>query len=794
MIRALVLLSAIPGVSLRLGAAETTGVARGFLERYCVTCHSGDSPKGDLDLEKVLAHELPAKLAVWQHVLENIESGEMPPKSKPRPPADEAKEAADWIHAQVTTAKAAQREKEGRVVLRRLNRLEYENTVRDLLGVEVNVRESLPPDSSAGGFDNVGDALHTSPFLLAKYLEAAEESLNQCIASGAKPKVTTKRVSLGQEAYQVKQSKENVFRKNEDGAVVMFSSSHWLAATMFWIEQRGCHRFRLSVSSVQSAGKPVTFSAKTSGGMGGPKGQLIGYFDAPPDKPKVIEFDAFLEPKMSLTVLPHGLATAQSVEKVGADKWEGPGLLVDWVEMEGPLNATWPPASHERIFSGLKQITVHVPNWGPHFEVASDDPPADARRILERFARRAFRRPVTADELTPFIALVTKRIAEGSSFEYAMRAGLAGVMTSPEFLFLRERPGHLTDFALASRLSYFLWSSMPDDELLAVAEKGELTKPETLRAQVERMLKSPKSAAFTENFTGQWLALRDIDFTEPSHHLYPEFDDMLKASMLREVHLFFDELLKRDLSITNFLASEFTMLNGRLAKHYGIPGVSGWGFQRVALPPGTHRGGVLTMAAILKVTANGTNTSPVMRGAWVLDRIFGTPPKPPPADAGTIEPDIRGATTIREQLARHRRIEMCATCHMKIDPPGFALESFDVIGGWREHYRATGNGKTVEIDGTRMPYLQGKPIDAGDAMPDGRKFSNIDEFKQLMLTDTDSFARALTTKLLTYATGGVIEATDRREVIEIVDKARAHQLGFRSLIHEIVQSNLFRNK
>jgi hypothetical protein len=788
------LLPALCGLAAFASAAEPAPDARAFLDRYCVKCHSGESPKGDLLLDELAKHEPAAKLATWQMVLEKIETGEMPPKSKPRPPAEEARRAADWIHAQVTTAKAAQRTTEGRVVLRRLNRVEYENTVRDLLGVEVNVRELLPPDSSAGGFDNVGDALHTSSFLLARYLEAAEESLNQAIANRPQPKVATKRVTLPKEAYQVRDSKENVFRKRDDGSVVMFSSSQWVAATMFWMEQRGRYRFRASVSGVQSAGQPVVFSAKTNGGMGGPKGQLIGYFDAPPDKPAVVEFEAFMEPKMSITLLPYGLPNAQTVHKVGADKWDGPGLAVDWVEMEGPINEAWPPASHERIFGGLKQITVPIRNQGPRLEVASDDPPADTRRILERFARRAFRRPVSAGELTPYLALVSKRMTEGSSFEYAMRAGLAAVMTSPDFLFLREKPGQLDDFALASRLSYFLWSSMPDDELLAAAEKGQLGKPDTLRAQVERLLKSPKSAVFTENFTGQWLGLRDIDFTEPSQRLYPEFDEMLKVSMLREAHLFFEELLKRDLSVSNFLASDFTMLNGRLAKHYGVPGVNGWEFQRVALPPGMHRGGVLTMAAVLKVSANGTNTSPVMRGAWVLDRIFGTPPKPPPADAGTIEPDIRGATTIREQLAKHRRIESCASCHVKIDPPGFALENFDVIGGWREFYRSTGNGKPVEIDGHRMPYLQGKAVDAGDAMPDGRKFANIDEFKQLLLADTDPFVRALSTKLLTYATGGVIEATDQREVTAIVDQAKAHHLGFRTLLHAIVQSPLFRQK
>jgi hypothetical protein len=308
------------------------------------------------------------------------------------------------------------------------------------------------------------------------------------------------------------------------------------------------------------------------------------------------------------------------------------------------------------------------------------------------------------------------------------------------------------------------------------------------------MLRDPKATAFTKNFTGQWLGLRDIDFTIPSHILYPDYDDMLKASMVREAELFFTQVLQENLSISNFIASDFTMLNGRLAKHYGIAGVDGWAFQKVKLPPDSHRGGVLTMAAVLKVTANGTSTSPVIRGAWVLRNILGTPPAPPPENVGSIEPDTRGATTIREQLAKHRQIESCASCHVKIDPPGFALESFDVIGGYREFYRCSGNGKPVTIDGKKMPYLHGKKVDPSDKLADGTAFSNIDEFKQLLLKDKDRFARALTTKLMTYATGAPVDVTDRPQIDEILTRAKEKDYAFRYLIQEMVQSVLFWTK
>ena len=360
---------------------------------------------------------------------------------------------------------------------------------------------------------------------------------------------------------------------------------------------------------------------------------------------------------------------------------------------------------------------------------------------------------MTDDDVAPFVAIVRAKLAEGYPFEPAVRAALKGVLISPEFLFLRERPGTLDDFALACRLSYFLWSTMPDDELSSLAARQELGQPDVLGRQVERLLASPKAAAFTENFVGQWLGLREIDATDPSHILYPEFDHLLKVSMIREAELFFDEVLKNDLSLTNFVASDFAMLNGRLARHYGVPGVEGWEFRKTPLPPGTHRGGVLTMAGVLKVTANGTTTSPVTRGAWVLDRILGTPPPPPPDDVPSLDPDTRGARTIREQLAKHRSVESCGACHRKIDPPGFALESFDCIGGWRDHYRSTGNGEPVLVDGRRMPYLNGKKVDPADVTADGDRFENIDDFKQLLLRDKPAIARALATKLVTYATG-----------------------------------------
>ena len=680
--------------------------------------------------------------------------------------------------------------------MRRLNRLEYENTVKDLLGVDVDLKEQLPRDGMADGFDNVGSAQHVSSFLMEKYLEAADKSLNLAIPNRPKPTSTKKRYSL-KDQHNVKTSTESVYRILDD-TVVCFSSSAWNAVTLyeFYPQERGHYRVRISASGFQTKDKPVTYrvtSSSRGANMAGKSG-LVGYFDAPADKPTVVEFVEYIEAHHTIAILPYGLAGANVVHKIGADKYDGVGLAVQFVEVEGPLNEVWPPMGYREIFAGLPQGKAPIRDYPDRVEVVSKDPEADAERILRRFARRAFRRSVTDEDMKPILKLVKARLAEKQSFERAVRVGFLSIMMSPDFLFIREKPGKLDDFALASRLSYFLWSTMPDEELLSLAERKKLSQPEILRMQVERMLKHPKSATFVENFVSQWLGLRDIDATDPSHILYPEFDHMLKVSMIRESELFFAELLKDDLSVADFVASDFAMLNGRLAKHYGIPGIDGWEFRKVSLPKDSHRGGVLTMASVLKVTANGTYTSPVARGVWIMDRILGMPPPPPPDGVSAIVPDTRGAVTIREQLAKHRQSPACASCHVKIDPPGFALESFDVIGGWREYYRSSGNGKEVKIDGKRMPYLQGKPVDPADVMPDGQRFKNIDELKQLLLKDKDQLTRALTKKLLTYATGGTLGAGDQAEIEAIVKTVRDQKYGLRTLVHEIVQSNLFRCK
>lgn len=778
-------------------APEEGAAATAFLKAHCLECHSGEEPKGELRLDQLTADfGNDGQRKIWQDVQRRIQAEEMPPKEKPRPPKGEVTSLAQWIGGKAQAAEVASRATQGRVVLRRLNRVEYENTLCDLLGIKINLRDQLPQDGAADGFDNAGAAHHTSSFLMERYLETADIALNKAIANRPKPPpAITKRYSM-KDMHPVKSTTEDVYRFRDKGEVVCFCSSEWHSVWVsgFYPSDAGSYHFRISASAAQSEEKPVTFRVTQTGSALTGKNGLVGYYDAQPDKPTVFEFVRHMEPRTTISMLPYGLQGANTVKMVGGEYWNGPGLAIQHVEIEGPLNPIWPPESHRRIFGELAQKNFRTNNYPDRVEVVSDDPLVDAEKVLTNFARRAFRRNVTAEDVAPFVVIAGAKLDAGYTFELAMRAALKGVLISPEFLFLGEKPGKLDDFALASRLSYFLWSTMPDDELFKLAEEQKLSQPEMLRQQVERLLADPKAAAFTENFVGQWLGLREIDATEPSHIVYPEFDHLLKVSMIRETELFFDEVLKNDLSLTNFVASDFAMLNGRLARHYGIPGVDGWEFKKTPLPPESHRGGVMTMASVLKVTANGTTTSPVMRGAWVLDRILGTPPPPPPDNVSAIDPDIRGATTIREQLAKHRSTESCGVCHRKIDPPGFALESFDCIGGWRDWYRVTGNGGAVIVDGRHMPYHKGKNVDPSDVTEDGQAFRNIDEFRQLLLRDKDQLGWALTTKLITYSTGGAPARTDRPEIEAIVARVRDRNYGLRSLLHEVVQSDLFRNK
>ena len=512
-----------------------------------------------------------------------------------------------------------------------------------------------------------------------------------------------------------------------------------------------------------------------------------------------------------------------------------PGYAVQWMEVEGPLYDESTSAGYrllfgdlplERLESGQKGVMLEVGvsapqqiggtaarrdqgggfggRFGPRtrqvaVEVVSEQPPVDAERLLRSFMNRAYRRPIEEPHLQRFLALFSDQYSKGSGFAKSMLSTYTAVLSSPGFLFTDEKPGRLDDYALASRLSFFLWNSEPDETLRALAARGELHRPEALRAQTERLLNDPKSMRFIEAFTDYWLDLREIDDTSPSTTLYNDYelDDPLKLAALEETRLFVAEMLGANLPARSIVDSDFTFLNERLANHYGVPGVNGAKMRKVTLPKDSVRGGLMTQASVLKVTANGTTTSPVLRGYWVTERILGYQiPPPPPVPA--VEPDIRGAVTLRQQLEKHRNDASCASCHGKMDPPGFALESFDIMGGWRDRYRAVKEGIKPEsgigLNGQAFAFYYALPVDCAGELPDGRAFKDIREFKALLLQDEVPLARNLVKQLITYATGAPVRFSDREEVERIVQRSSSRQFGVRAIVHEIVQSDLFQMK
>ena len=433
-------------------------------------------------------------------------------------------------------------------------------------------------------------------------------------------------------------------------------------------------------------------------------------------------------------------------------------------------------------------------------EVLTENPHNDAERLLRTFMQTAYRRPVRDADVKRFLTLFEREFGLGSGFARSMLTAYTGVLASPGFVFVEEQPGKLDGLALATRLSLFLWNSTPDAALRALGEKGELAKPEVLRAQTERLLNDPRADRFVEAFTDYWLDLRKIDDTSPSSTIYNDYemDDPLKLAALDETRLFFAELLRTDLPTRDIVNSDFTFLNEHLANHYGITGVKGAQMRRVALPPGSDRGGLMTMASVLKVTANGTTTSPVIRGHWITERILGLETPPPPPGVKAVDPDIRGAVTIRQQLAKHREDPTCASCHNKMDPPGFALESYDVMGGRRERYRAVSDDvKPVRgfgMSGQAFAFHYGLPVDSAGELPDGRAYKDVKEFKALVVKDELPVARNLTKQLVVFATGAPVRFSNRAELEKILTAAAPGHYGVRSLVHGIVQSAMFQNK
>ncbi len=830
-----------------------------FFDTHCIECHDAETKKGGLDLAALKQNLGDAdNFALWVKIHDRIESGEMPPKKKARPAAAEVKAVIAELGASLV--KAEKIDAEGRTGVRRLTRVEYENTIRDLFDLSgIALQAGLPADGSAHGFDKNSDALDISHVNMAKYIEAADKVLDMAIATRPNaPPSQVMRLSLAggyepdimimqgdavllrdkkhdpvmppagafahvnQGAHESlgifdRMSSVGVFRHEDESWNAYFRHfaalhpGRYKVRGSFWSMQwdkgnilpsRGTEAARLSV---------VQFNENGRGGQH--PSYVLGYYDAPSLELKVHEMDVWLNFKETIGFNVASLAPVV-LYRVGTwgqlDRtmgYTGPCIVSDWLEIEGPLHDVWPPRSHKLLFGELpltefkgarppvrkplKQevgSTKNKPEPEPGvWTVQPDAPLAEADRLLASFLPKAFRRPVPDEVRLQYVANVEARLKAGDCFETAMRWTYRAAMCSPDFLYHVEPAGRLDDHALAARLSYFLWNTAPDEVLKCDRET------------VDRMLKDAKSQRFIDDFLSQWLKLGTIAATDPDKKLYPEFSPYLQDSMVAETRAYFRELIEKNLDAGHLVHSDFAMLNEKLAVHYGIPGVSGPRIRRVKLPEDCARGGFLTQAAILKITANGTTTSPVVRGAFVLARLLGKPPDPPPPNVPAVEPDVQGATTIRELLDKHRADTSCAGCHAQIDPPGFALESFDVIGGQRDRYRSLNEKGDPAPRGSIDPkigisFKLGPKVDASGGFADGRTFKEARDMKAILLADKHQLLNNLAQQLLVYATGRPVAFGDRAALNAILARTEKQGGGIRTLIHEIVLSPLFQTR
>jgi hypothetical protein len=844
MFRGWLLLAAVLPLS-----AATSESASGFTSKYCTGCHNTTAKLGGLDLSGIAFKPAnPVNFAEWVKVHDRLRAGEMPPKAiKKRPDTAEQEAFLKSLESSLTAAEQKATASEGRVTERRLNAYEYENALRDLLHAPwLQVKGQFPEDGEAFRFNKISNALDVSHVHVARYMSAADYAIRQAMSvqQTQPPTATTRYYAREQNELTSKinarnqqgdratypilglQPQPEVYAKTapmtvgakdpetrEKEAVAWVSSNYVTGFRYKWDRFKapvaGRYRIRFSgytlwVAPLPGAKKHLPDYEHLSRGRrdeavnvytrNGVLNRHVGSFDLTPE-PTVHDIgEVWLV--AGETLVPDASRLYRSrpnnfrnplMQADGA-----PAVAFQWMEVEGPIYDDSTDKGYKLLFGDL--------HLQPNLEVTSTAPEKDEERLMRGFLRQAYRRPRVDDaDVKRFVALVEDRRKAGLSFTEAMIAGYTAVLASPGFVYLNEKPGRLDDYALATRLALFLWNSLPDEALRARAAKGELNRPAVLRAETERMLADPKSRRFVDAFLDYWIDLRKIEDSTPSTTLYNDYylDDALTEAALAESQLYFEEMLRRDLPVRNVVDSNFTFLNERLAVHYGVPGVKGVAMRRVDLPPDSPRGGFMTEASVLKITANGTTTSPVLRGKWIMERILGFEIPPPPPVAA-VEPDIRGAVTIRQQLEKHRADASCATCHSKMDPPGFALESFDVMGAWRDRYRGADDTKPAEKgigkNGQPFAFQYALPVDSTGVLPDGRQFTGIRDLKQLLLTDERQLAMNMAKQLTVYATGAPVRFSDRAQLEQMVQAAKADRYGLRGIVERIVQSDLFRNK
>lgn len=779
-----------------LSAAEPQAVFT-FVRKNCVGCHQASKASGDVDLsgfKDVKAFDEDRE--IWEKVVSKLKTGEMPPPPIPKPPAEDVKAVVSYLTSEFARQDRTAKPDPGRVTARRLNRTEYNNTVRDLLGVDIRPADNFPNDETAYGFDNISDALTLSPVLIEKYLYAAERVVRTAIFGPEKLKPaaihyptpvrindTVDKPTLPPDFFHydetglsTRHAAHIVHRFPVDGeySIRLVLNGHRPnqsepATPALYIDGKFIRQWEVDATDLEGQIVEVRTQV-TAGDHLVSATYLRNYHGLPPQykgpEPSKRPPEALISTRGKLSEKDIEILRKFGT-KIKTDRLETRiDNRYESIDIGGPFSQPAGPSaeSTRRVF------------------VCAQETDACAARILAEFTRRAFRRPVTTAESAQYVKLYALARKQGDSFREGIATALQGVLLSPHFLFRveKDRPSQpfapVSETELASRLSYFLWSSMPDEELLGLAAQGKLRQPAVLHAQVRRMLRDARSRALVDNFAGQWLQFKNIDVMKPDVGKFPEFEDSLRLSMRRETEVFLENLIRQDGSVLEILDAPYTYLDERLARFYGIPGVQGPEFRRVDMSATKRGGGVLAHASVLTVSSYSTRTSPVLRGKWILETLLNAPPPPPPPAVPSLDDSKVGQSgTLRQQMEAHRSNPACASCHSRMDPLGFGLENLNAIGSWRE---SDGNF----------------PLDASGELPGGRKFKGPKELKALLQQEREAFVRGLSDKLLTYALGRGLERADRPVVGQIAQRVAANQYRFSTLVLGIVDSLPFQQR
>ena len=786
-------------------------VVKPFLEKNCIDCHNDKRQKGGMNFERLAtADDVASHLEDVEHMLLKLRTGEMPPEDEERPDQKDVDAVTQWIEQEFSRLERVTPPDPGRVTARRLNRTEYNNTVRDLFGVDVRPADDFPQDDAGYGFDNIADVLSLSPVLLEKYMVAAEKVVRTAMFGHQVEPPTlirlraTTAVVKPSRAVPASYDRTGLSLPNAAHATQRIAVPGEYLVRTFLNGKRPVGSMPVHVGlyvdgtlvaeqtldpAAQASfdddeqeldGKTLEFRVPLAAGERWIAAGLIDLYDGLPER--------FNGPNPSTRPEQHKVPTFTPPKNATPERLEQSRKFFD----ERMKNLAKAPINTGRV-GRLELAGPFKPQTQPsreslkavyacgHLPTATTRPKHQAwcgLRNLSHVAQRAFRRPVTREELVPYVAVMARARKLGESFDESLAIGLQALLVSPDFLYriekdrvaVGDKPGvPVSDHELASRLSYFLWASMPDAQLRRLADRRMLRNPGVLEAQVRRMLADPKSKALVEEFGGQWLQFRALESVSPDREKFPTFDSYLKLSMRNETMLFFEHVVREDRSVLEFLDANYTFLNERLARHYGVDGVDGPAFRRVELT-GRQRGGVLTQASVLTVSSYATRTSPVLRGKWILDNLLDAPPPDPPAGVPTLDETQVGETvSLRQQMEAHRSNPTCASCHRRMDPLGFGLENYDAIGAWRA--------------------MDGKfAIDPKGQLPDGRTFHHPSELRTILVQDRQDFARALSSKLMIYALGRGLERFDKPTIRGIVQRLPQHEYKFSGLVLEIVKS------